>query len=155
MKYVFGIILGLFLVSCQTQETVQFKNPIFNRKLASNVSVYDDIVITPKIMVTLNDPEVLPAKCELLSDEGYRIMMKCAHPLYQTTPGRIAYHRFTNTGKYKQSYFQGNNQCQILHEECDDINFQEFCIKNRFTIYLSSGENCGLQMPEDQLPEWF
>ncbi len=155
MKYVFGIILGLFLVSCQTQEPVQFKNPIFNRKLASNVSVYDDIVITPKIMVTLNDPEVLPATCELLSDEGYRIIMKCMHPPYQITSERVAYHRFTNTGKYKQSYFQGNNQCQILHEECDDINFQEFCIKNRFTIYLSSGENCGLQMPEDQLPEWF
>ena len=154
MKYVFGIILGLFLVSCQTQEPVQFKNPIFNKKLEAISKILDDIQITPTEIIDLNDPEILPAKCELLSDEGYRIMMKCVHPPYQTTPGRIAYHRFTNMGKYEPFYLSEKNLCEIHQEQCDDMDFQHFCSWGVSIARLNDGEDCGLQVPEDQLPEW-
>ncbi len=154
MKHVFGVILSVFLVACQTQEAVQFKNPVFNRKLASNVSMDYDIVITPRIMVTLNDPEVLPATCELLSDEGYRIIMKCVQP-YRTIPVQTVYYRFTNMGKYEPFYSSEKNLCEIHQEQCDDMDFQNFYSWGVFVVRLNDGEDCGPQAPKDQLPEWF
>ena len=153
MKYVFGIILGLFLVSCQTQESVQFKNPIFNKKLEAISKILNDVKITPTEIIDLKDPEVLPATCELLSDEGYRIIMKCVQP-YRTIPVQTVYYRFTNMGKYEPFYSSEKNLCEIHQEQCDDMDFQNFYSWGVFVVRLNDGEDCGLQVPEDQLPEW-
>ncbi len=143
MKYVFGIILGLFLVSCQTQEAVQFKNPIFNKKLEAISKILNDVKITPTEIIDL-----------ILSDEGYRIIMKCVQP-YRTMPAQTVYHRFTNMGKYEPFYSSEKNLCEIHQEQCDDMDFQHFYSWGVSVVRLNDGEDCGPQLPEDQLPERF
>ena len=77
MKYVFGIILGLFLFSCQTQEPVQFKNPIFYETLYPISKTVRETRLTPtKIYVNAFISE---KECRLLKNTETVLEFSCEY----------------------------------------------------------------------------
>ncbi len=125
----------------------KFKNPIFYEPMYGH-RIYYDKVITPVGMVHFHDEEILPAKCEILSDIGYQIVMKCLEPAYRTTPEMTFYYRFANAGK--REGFNGN--CAIQEEIFYDKDFQKLAMRSWFNIKIKKEESCGETAPSSYFP---
>lgn len=148
---ILGWMVGLFvLFGCQ-QPILYFKNPIFYEPMYGH-RVYYDKVITPVAMVHFHDDEVLPAKCKVLSDIGYQIVMECRDPPYRTTPERTRYYRFTSTGKEKLS----KDYCRIREEIFDEDEWKEGrpSIIFQSSIRVPEEESCGQIAPQHLLDSY-
>ncbi len=153
MKKVVFIFLLLGLAACQSGE-VQFKNPVFYQPLRGGGRLGGNIQLTPTSLTYLEDDESLPATCELLKDEGFRITMKCIHPPYRTTPAQTYYHRFTNIGPYVRRYIsEPTEKCEVQMEMNDEPDFETPAY---WAVYLvpwdAVGKECGPKAPKDQYP---
>lgn len=142
---IFGFIVVILMIGGCQQPTVYFKNPIFYEPMYGNRTYYDKI-IAPVSMVYFHDDEVLSAKCKVLSDIGYQIVMECLYQPYRTTPETIYYYRFTNAGKRES--FRG--ACAIREEVFyeDESDLKEPSIIGWNTIRVKAEDSCGQTAPQ-------